>query len=315
MNKNTQMKNTQMNITEDLIEDTFFEAFSGKYIRVLITADDKETLKQAAYDSTSTPGAVIGRVEGGVESFVSKDKTPDGRDGAIVQYWFEFDKDKEKNKKILEKFEIELSYRIRQDILVKPFTRVFNLTENPEGYIGMMKHVGHCGDGYEWIENKYGREMINIPIAVPDFQIESKLGYNEGIMGANFWYMCETKEAVLKAGKIAIDAIMSVEGAIAPFGICSAASKVETNYPWIGPSTNHPYCPSLKKDLENESKVPDNVNNIPEIVINGINMEVVKKATKIAIESILDIEGIVKISAGNFNGELGEFNIDLLDLF
>ena len=36
---------------------------------------------------------------------------------------------------------------------------------------------------------------------------------------------------------------------------------------------------------------------------------------KIAIESILDIDGIVKISAGNFNGALGEYNIKLLDLF
>ncbi|WP_067259082.1 formylmethanofuran--tetrahydromethanopterin N-formyltransferase [Methanobrevibacter cuticularis] len=292
---------------KNLIEDTFFECFSGKYIRALITADDKDTLKQAAFDSTSTPGAVIGRIEGGVERFVSPDETPDGRDGAIVQYWFGSDD--------LEKFELELSYRIRQDILVKPFTRVFNYTTEPKGTIGMMKQVGHCGDGYEWIENKYGREMINIPIAVPDFQIESELGYGEGIMGANFWYMCETKESVLKAGKIIIDELYKLSGIIAPFGICSAASKVETNYPWIGPTTNHPYCPSLKKNLEYISKVPNNVKYIPEIVINGINMGVVKEATKIAIESILNIDGVVKISAGNFNGELGEYNINLLDLF
>ena len=290
-----------------IIEDTFFEAFEGKYVRALITADDSETLKQAAYDSSSTPGAVIGRIEGGVESFLMPDKTPDGRIGAIVQYWFGLDD--------LAKFELELSYRIRQDILVKPFTSVFNMTENPEGYIGMMKHVGHCGDGYEWQENSYGREMINVPIAVPDFKIESKLGYSNGIMGANFWYMCERKETVLEAGKIAVDAIAEVEGVIAPFGICSAASKVETNYPWIGPTTNHKYCPSLKPILKKESNVPSDVKYIPEIVINGVDMGSIQKAMKIAIESILDIDGIVKISAGNFNGALGDYNIKLRDLF
>ncbi|MEA4957251.1 MAG: formylmethanofuran--tetrahydromethanopterin N-formyltransferase [Methanobrevibacter sp.] len=298
-------------MNENLIEDTFAECFSGKYIRALITADDKDTLKQAAYDSTSTPSAVIGRIEGGVECFVDKDKTPDGRIGAIVQYWFGLDD--------MEKYELELSYRIRQDVLVKPFTKMFNYTkiDDGKGSINMMKQVGHCGDGYEWIENVYNREMINVPIAVPDFQIENELYYGEGIMGANFWYMCKTKEAVLEAGKLAIDAIMDVEGVIAPFGICSAASKVETNYPWIGPTTNHPYCPSLKKDIKNLSKVPDEVNYIPEIVINGINMDTAKLAMKKSIGAVLESEyadDIVKISAGNFNGELGEYNINLLDL-
>lgn len=299
-------------MNKGIIEDTFAECFSGKYIRALITAEDDETLKQAAYDSTSTPGAVIGRIEGGVERFVGKNETPDGRKGVIVQYWFGLDD--------LEKFELELSYRIRQDILVKPFTRMFSYPKESDskGSIGTMKQVGHCGDGYEWIENKFDREMINVPIAVPDFQIESKLVYDEGIMGANFWYMCKTKEAVLGAGELAIDAIMDVEGAISPFGICSAASKTETNYPWIGPTTNHPFCPSLKKDISEISKVPDSVNYIPEIVINGTDMEIAKLAMKNAIESILDsvyASDIVKISAGNFNGKLGQYNINLLDLF
>ncbi|KZX17076.1 formylmethanofuran--tetrahydromethanopterin N-formyltransferase [Methanobrevibacter filiformis] len=295
-----------MNKKYEIVEDTFFESFKGFFVRLLITADHEDILKQAAYDSTATPGAVIGRVEGGVECFVDKNKTPDGRIGAIAQYWFGLDN--------IDKFEVELSYRIRQDILVKPFTSVFNMTPNPKGFIGTMKQVGHCGDGYEWHEEIYGRKMINVPIAVPDFKIESKIAYSEGVMGANFWYMCSEKDAVVEAGKIAIEAIGEVEGAIAPFGICSAASKVETNYPWIGPTTNHYYCPSLKKKIVEVSKVPEDVNYIPEIVINGINQETVEKAVKIAIDSIIDIEGIVKISAGNFNGQLGDLKINLLDI-
>lgn len=288
------------------IEDTFFESMNGKYIRALITAEDWDTVKSAAYDSTSTPSAVIGRVEAGVESFVNPKATPDGRPGAIVQYWFGLDN--------IEKFETELSYRIRQDILVKPFTRVFSITNNPEGYIGMMKTVGHCGDGYEWEIKEYDRTMINIPIAVPDFQIESKLGYNSGIMGGNYWYMCETKEAVIEAGKIIIDTIMDIPGVITPFGVCSAASKPETNYPWIGPTTNHPYCPSLKEKLKEESKVPKNVNYIPEIVINAVNQEQLNKAIKESVKAIIDIPEVIKISAGNFEGKLGHNTTNLHDI-
>ena len=267
---------------------------------------NKEIVKQAAYDSTATPGAVIGRVEGGVEGFLDKDKTPDGRYGAVVQYWFENDN--------IEKFELELSYRIRQDILVKPFMRVFNYNDNPLGFISMEKQVGNCGDGYEWEIEKFNRKMINVPIAVPDFQIEEKLAYTEGIMGANFWYMCDRKKAVLESGKIAIDSIMGVKGSCTPFGICAAASKPETNYPWIGPSTNHYYCPSLKDRLKNISKVPENVKYIPEIVINATSEDSMKKSIKIAIDSILDCDGVISISAGNFEGKLGDKIYNLLDI-
>ena len=74
-------------VNYDKVEDTFFESFDGMYIRALITAEDELTVKEAAYDATATPSAVIGRVEAGVESFVDGDKTPDGRPGAIVQFW------------------------------------------------------------------------------------------------------------------------------------------------------------------------------------------------------------------------------------
>lgn len=289
------------------LEDTYAEAFSGIYCRVIITADDDEILKRAAYDATATPGTVIGRVEGGIESWVSGTDTPDGRDGVIVQFWYD-----EGNP---EKFDVELSYRIRQDILVKPFTRVFDASINPDGYIDTMKNIGHCGDGFEWMDKLFGRDMIVVPIAIPDFMIERKLGYSKGIMGANFWYMCKTKESVLNAGRKALKAIEKVEGAIAPFDICSAASKPETNYPWIGPTTNHPYCPSLTSVLNEESKVPVDVAYIPEIVINGVNEEVVIEAMKTGILAALEDEDVLMVSAGNYNGQLGDYKIHLKELF
>ena len=70
----------------DKVDNTYAEAFSGMFCRALVTADDEETLTRAAYDATSTPGAVIGRVEGGIESWVSPEHTPDGRKGAILQF-------------------------------------------------------------------------------------------------------------------------------------------------------------------------------------------------------------------------------------
>ena len=296
------------------IEDTYAEAFEGLYFRVLVTADDEETLKKAAEDATATPSIVIGRIEGGVERYLRKDETPDGRLGVILQFWAALEKDKSLDK-VIRKFYKEFSYRIRQDILVKPFTAVFDMCPDPIGRVDAIERIGHCGDGYEWIENLYGREMIIVPIMVPDFKIERYLGYGRGVTGGNFWYMCKTKEAVMEAGKRALEAIHKVEGVVTPFDICSAGSKAETKFPEIGPTTNHPYCPSLRKRLGGKSKVPEGVNYIPEIIINGITLESVKKAMKVGIEAASEVDGVVKISAGNYGGKLGDYKIYLRELF
>jgi len=296
------------------IEDTYAEAFDGIISRVIVTADHPEVLRRAAEDATATPSIVIGRIEGGIEKYLDKQETPDGRNGVILQFWGGLDENKPLEEAV-KKFETELSFRIRQDILVKPFTALFDALPNPEGKIGMMERVGHCGDGFEWEEQRYGRKMIVVPLMVSNFLIERELGYARGVMGANFWFMCKTKQAVMEGGRKALDAIHQVPGIITPFDVCSAGSKPETKFPLIGPTTNHPYCPMLKERLGEKSKVPDGVNYIPEIVINGTSLEAVKEAMKAGIESAAGVNGVVKISAGNYGGKLGKHRIYLQELF
>lgn len=297
-----------------MIVDTFAEAFEGLYSRVIVTADDYETVEEAAIDATSTPSVVTGRLEGGIEEWLPSSVTPDQRQGALLQFWGGIDP-KKPFSEVLKKFYVELSYRIRQDILVKPYMTLFDALPQAEGKLDMMERVGHCGDGYEWIEERFGRDMIVVPIMVPDFLVEHYVGYARGISGANFWIMCSTKEAVKKAGKAALEAIGKVEGVIAPFGVCSAGSKTETKFPLIGPTTNHLYCPSLKKRLGKESLVPDRVNHIPEIVIDGMSMGSVREAMRAGIAASLSVDGVLGISAGNYGGKLGQYQIRLRELF
>ena len=296
------------------VEDTYAEAFEGLYSRIMITADDDEILKKAAQDVTATPSIVIGRIEGGIEKWLSRKETPDGRMGAIIQFWGKID-ERKPFADSAKKFEVEMSYRIRQDVLVKPFTAIFDALPNPTGKIDTMKRIGHCGDGLEWEEKRYGRDVVTIPLMVPDFHIERYLGYGRGVMGGNFWYMCKTREAVMEAGRKALKAIRGVEGVITPFNVCSAGSKPETKFPWIGPTTNHPYCPTLKKKLGKESRVPEGVNYIPEIVINGISIDAVKEAMRVGISAARDVNGVSRISAGNYGGKMGKYKIHLRELF
>jgi formylmethanofuran--tetrahydromethanopterin N-formyltransferase len=308
------LENSDKTAAKAEIEDTYAEAFAGVFCRVIVTADDERTLHSAAEDSTATPSIVIGRVEGGVEKWLSENETPDHRKGAVLQFWGAINRETP-IAELLNKFETELSYRIRQDILVKPFTAVFDALPEAEGKMDMMERVGHCGDGYQWMEKRHGRDVIVVPLMVPDFVIERYLGYARGVMGANFWVMCKTKEAVKAVSEKALEAIRCIDGVVTPFDVCSAGSKPETRFPAIGPTTNHPYCSSLKPKLGSASLVPEGVRYVPEIVINGVSMETVKQAMKAGIKAVLDVDGVVRVSAGNYGGKLGEFKIHLRELF
>jgi formylmethanofuran--tetrahydromethanopterin N-formyltransferase len=288
------------------IEDTYCEAFDGLYARILITAKNEELLRKAACGATALPSTVFGKSEGGIEKLLSEGETPDGRSGAIIQIWVNYGK---RSRTILEE---ELGWRIRQGILVVPTTAVFNTLDSDEK-IDMMAKVGHCGDGYEHVEEYLGLEVITIPIMMPDFRIERHLGCKRGIAGGNIWLLCTNENVALIAGERALKAISKVEGVITPFDLCSAGSKPETKYLEIGPTTNHLYCPSLRDKIK-DSRVPEGVKSIPEIVINGVSIDAVKEAMRNAILSIKNMEGVVKVSAGNYGGKLGKYHIFLREL-
>ena len=288
------------------VEDTYCEAFEGIYVRIMVTAKHLWLLKKAAYGSTALPCTVFGESEAGVESFVSPEETPDGRHGAILQIWVP------KTKNFMDKLLRETGKRIRQGILVVPTTRVFDASVAGEKFDANV-NVGRCADDYQWFEQRWGREMIILPIMFGEFAIERYIGYAEGVAGGNVWFFCESEDSALEAGELAVEALKRVEGVITSFDICSAGSKVETKYPEIGPTTNHWYCPLLKDKIP-DSKVPEGVKSIPEIVINGINLEAVEKAMHVCMKVASKVDGVVKISAGNYGGKLGKYKIYLRDL-
>ena len=57
-------------------------------------------------------------------------------------------------------------------------------------------------------------------------------------------------------------------------------------------------CVTLKDEVEG-CQIPENVNGVYEIVIDGIDEEAVKAAMKAGIEAAVKISGVIQISAGN----------------
>jgi len=287
------------------IEDTYAEGFSGYYSEILVTAKNEKWLMAAVSSATGFATSGIGcSCEAGIDQIL-KD-TPDGRIGAALQFWIPaWQKDATK------KLEMELIHRIGQSILTAPTTSVWNSTDSDEK-LEVGKKLGFFGDGFQKKDIVHDRDVVKIPRMMGEFLIEEKIGYGNGVMGGNLWFFGDSEDSALEAAEKAVDAIRKVSGVVATFpgGVCASGSKVGSKYSFLIASTNCKFCPTLKGELE-DSKVPDEVNSISEIVFNGISEEKVKEAMDSAVTATESVQGLIKISAGNYGGKLGKYKIYL----
>ncbi len=104
---------------------------------------------------------------------------------------------------------------------------------------------------------------------------------------------------------------------IAPFSACSILKLVPFARDAGADFTNQrgrseDYCPTLRGQLGNESKVSHGVGSIMEIIMNGPDLPTIARATQAAIAAAVDTPGLIKISAGNYGGRLGKSFIYLL---
>lgn len=290
-----------------IVDDTYAEAFGSLYARILITAKNKLWLNNAVCSVTGYATSTIScDCEAGVEKILSESETPDGRVGAIIQ--FHIPKFKKEAARLLEE---ALIHRLGNSILTCPTTRVFNECDL-ESKLSVGYKLGFFGDGFQKEKKEYGRMMTAVPIMMGDFQIEKELGIADGVMGGNLWLMGDSEDSALKAAEDAVNAISKTDGVITPFpgGACSSGSKVRSlKYKFLIASTNHEFCPSLRSEVA--SKLPEGVESVSEIIINGVSEEAVKKAMDAGVTACAGVEGLVKVSAGNFGGKLGKHKIPL----
>ena len=107
-----------------------------------------------------------------------------------------------------------------------------------------------------------------------------------------------------------------VRGVILPFpgGIVRAGSKVGAKrYKNMTASTNEAYCPTVRGRLGVASELPETVNSVLEIVIDGVDRRAIEDAMRVGLDAACR-PGVVQISAGNYGGKLGKHLFKLHDL-
>jgi formylmethanofuran--tetrahydromethanopterin N-formyltransferase len=281
------------------VQDTFAEMFPLWAGRILITAENEKWAQIAASVTTGFATSVImAPAEAAAERFVLASETPDNRLGVLVQIY---------NR---DRFELkhQLMERIGQCIMTCPTTAAFN------GLLGKrVLRVGsslrYFGDGFQKKALVHGRKCWKIPVMEGNFIVEDGFGAQEAVAGGNFMIFAENQPAGLKSAEAAAEAIRKyAPDVIMPFpgGVCRAGSKAGSLKYKMKASTNHPYCPTLRT-LVPDSVVPENVESVYEIVMNGLSLDAIKNAMKQGVTAAAAIPGVVKISSGNYGGKLGPF--------
>jgi formylmethanofuran--tetrahydromethanopterin N-formyltransferase len=291
-----------MNIRGVFIEETFAEAFTMRVARVLITARNIRWAREAALKLTGFATSVIGcKVEAGIERELSKAETPDGRPGISILV-MTMGKD-DLGKRLIE--------RVGQTVLTCPTTACYDGLAGAPDRVGVGSALRFFGDGFQASKVIGGERFWRIPVMEGEFLVQEKFGMVKGVGGGNFLILARSADSALAAAEAAVDAIAGHPGVILPFpgGVVRSGSKVGAKrIKSMIASTNDAYCPTLR--VVTQSALPETVNSVLEIVINGTDADAVADAMRLGIDAACR-EGVVSISAGNYGGKLGPHHFHL----
>jgi formylmethanofuran--tetrahydromethanopterin N-formyltransferase len=293
-----------MRLHDAEVVDTFAEAFPMWGARIVVTAETPGWAGHAARSLTGFATSVIGcKCEAGIERELDAAETPDGRPG-ISALLFAMD---------AESLAKRLVERIGQTVLTCPTTACFNgLSGGDEVTVGGL--LRYFGDGWQASKVLGGRRYWRIPVMEGEFLVEERFGIVEGVGGGNLIILAEDVTSALRAAEAAVAAMRPVEGAIMPFpgGIARSGSKVGSRYKGQIASTNHVLCPTLRAQVD-DSDVPDGVGSVLEIVIDGLAPEPVREAMRRGLDAAAR-SGALRVTAGNYGGNLGPHHFHLLEL-
>jgi formylmethanofuran--tetrahydromethanopterin N-formyltransferase len=291
-----------MNIRGVFIEDTFAEAFTMRVARIIITARSDRWAREAALKLTGFATSVIGcKCEAGIERVLGPGDTPDGRPGVSILL-MTMGKD-DMGKRLIE--------RIGQTVLTCPTTACYDGLPGVPDRVGVGSALKFFGDGFQASKVIAGERFWRIPVMEGEFLVQEKFGMQKGVGGGNFLILARNADAALGAAEAAADVMASRIGVILPFpgGIVRSGSKVGSRrIKSMIASTNDAFCPTLR--AVTTTALPEGVNSVLEIVLNGIDADAIAGAMRVGIDAACR-EGVVSITAGNYGGKLGPHHFHL----
>ncbi len=295
-----------MRVRGVLIEDTFAEAFGMRAVRLIITGRTARWAREAAIKLTGFATSVIAcKCEAAIERELPPAETPDARPGVSILF-FTMD---------MESLGKRLTERIGQTVLTCPTVSCFDGLPDSPDRIPAGRALRVFGDRLQISKVIGGQRYWRVPVMEGEALLQESFGVQKkGVGGGNFLILAESADRALAAAEAAVDAIHGMPGVILPFpgGIVRSGSKVGARgYKGMIASTNDAYCPTVRPLTA--SALPDDVNSVLEIVLDGLDAPSVSKAMRVGIDAACG-PGIRAISAGNYGGKLGPYHFHLREI-
>jgi len=258
--------------------------------------------REAASKLTGFATSVIGcKCEAGVERELGEEESPDGRPGVSVLFFTMGSDDLAKR----------LVERIGQTVLTCPTTACYDGLPDAPDRMTVGKSLRVFGDGFQASKVVGGRRYWRIPVMEGEFLVEESFGRQKGVGGGNFLILAESEDVALGAAEAAVDAMRGMAGVILPFpgGVVRSGSKVGSKrYKGMIATTNDAFSPTLR--AVTESALPEGVNSVLEIVLDGLDAAAISAAMRVGIDAAC-VDGVRAISAGNYGGKLGPHHFHL----
>jgi formylmethanofuran--tetrahydromethanopterin N-formyltransferase len=285
-----------MKINDVEILDTFAEAWELEVVRLVMTAMSEELALEGAHQFIGAAGSgeLGSKINGGIERTALPQETPDGRPGVIMSLT--------STPNDRPNYLPELALRYHLATLV-PTSAIFDFQMDgitTETY-DISADLQELWGGDDTTVKIDGREVCVVPTLPGDYKFEKTIKI--ATKGSDGHLVCYGKDinAVVNAMSAAKKALQGVDG-VCPMGI-----GLEQVY------REKDYVPALKDKVEN-SKVPEGVGSMLNLLVFGGNTTFVEEGLAYALKAACQVEGVLKMGAMNFNGEFGPYKFKLHDM-
>ena len=245
--------------------------------------------------------------EAGIERELAPEETPDGRPG---------DRRPAVRDGRARTWPSSSSARVGQCVLTCAGTACFSGLDG-EATAPLGKALRYFGDGFQSSKRLGGRRYWRLPVMDGEFLVEDDAGVVPGVGGGNFLILVHHGRAWRRPRPWPPSTPCArLPNVIMPFpgGIVRSGSKVGSQLQGPDRLDQRRLLPDPPRPERRAPSLPDEVEAVLEIVIDGLSEADVAAATAVGVRAACGLgraAGVVAISAGNYGGQLGPYHFHL----
>jgi len=279
-----------------IIQDTFAEAWDLEVARLVLTGISEDVALGGAHQFVGAAGSseLGSAINGGIERVARPQETPDGRPGVYVSLTLP----PGRRDDLIE----ELSLRIVLATLI-PTCAVFDamVPAATAEQVDLYEPTADRWEGYDTTREIDHRAVCVVPTTTGQFIYEKSISLSTSGTDGHFVCYAQSEASAVLAVQAAKDAIAGVDG-VAPMGYGLEQIFRELDY-----------IPALRDQI-GDSKVPQGVTSILNLLMFGAAPDLMRRGMKVAIDAAARVRGVQEIGAMNFGGEFGRHEYHLHEL-